>query len=208
MRLEVTENAIQQQQRTIHTLPENYHEVYFWGINTRNMILLNVLSLIPLAISAALMFAWTALIIRLRGPWPDEGILVSWAGVAILLIVIPVHELIHGLAILWAGHKPRYGAKLSKLVFYATADNAYFWRNQYLVVALAPLVVITLAGMIGMLAVNSLTMAFYLALAVIVNAASAIGDLYMTVIALRYPKDILVRDEAEGMRVFAPIISE
>lgn len=189
-------------QIVVRQLPAEYVEVRFWGINARNMLLLNVLSLIPLAISAVLMFAWAGIIVRLRGPWPEEGNLASWAGVVILLVVIPAHEFLHGLAIQWAGHKPRYGAKLSKLVFYATADNAYFWRDQYLVISLTPLIVITGIGMGLMALVSSTTMAFYAALAVIVNAASAIGDLYMARIALQYPLDTLIRDEAEGMRVF------
>ena len=44
----------------------------------------------------------------------------------------------------------RYGAKLSKGVLYATADNALFRRNEYLAIALAPLVGITLVVMVLM----------------------------------------------------------
>jgi hypothetical protein len=38
---------------------------------------------------------------------------------------------------------------------------------------------------------------------VVVNAAGAIGDLWMTSVALRYDSSVLIRDEEDSMRIFA-----
>jgi hypothetical protein len=45
--------------------------------------------------------------------------------------------------------------------------------------------------------------AYNIGLAVIFNAASAIGDLWMTAVVLRCPRSALVRDEMDSIRVFA-----
>jgi hypothetical protein len=38
----------------------------------------------------------------------------------------------------------------------------------------------------------------------VVNASGAVGDLWMTLIALRYPARSRMMDERDGMRVFLP----
>jgi hypothetical protein len=40
-------------------------------------------------------------------------------------------------------------------------------------------------------------------MAVVLNAGGAIGDMWMTAIALRYDPSILIRDEEDSMRIFA-----
>jgi len=189
----------------IHELPDGYHEVHHLVLTSRwNYIVLNLLAFVPLVLALAGMVGWFALVIKLRGQiigglgtdWP------LWARFAILLAVLPIHEALHGVAIRWAGHKPRYGAKLTKLVLYATADNALFRRNEYLVVALAPIVGITLIGMLLVLIAPD-SFGFYVSLAVIFNAGCAIGDLVQSVVLLRYPSSVLVLDEEDGMRIYA-----
>jgi hypothetical protein len=121
--------------------------------------------------------------------------------IAALLIVLPLHEWIHGQAIRWAGHRPRYGMMLSKGALYATSDSALFPRGAFLVIALAPLAVITLAGMALILVLPD-TLGYYVALAVAFNAGSAIGDLWMAAVVWRYPASALVRDEADSIRIY------
>jgi hypothetical protein len=36
----------------------------------------------------------------------------------------------------------------------------------------------------------------------VLNAGSAIGDLWMTAEVLRYPRSAIVRDEADGIRIY------
>ncbi|MEP7290137.1 MAG: DUF3267 domain-containing protein [Chloroflexota bacterium] len=116
--------------------------------------------------------------------------------------MLPLHELLHGMAIRVFGHRVRYGAKLSKGVLYATAENALFRRNQYVCVALASFVGITLLVMLLMLFVSQ-WIVYYLAIAAVVNAGGAVGDLWSAGVVLRYPASVLVRDEADSFRIYA-----
>ncbi|HLV36517.1 MAG TPA: DUF3267 domain-containing protein, partial [Spirillospora sp.] len=77
-------------------------------------------------------------------------------------------------------------------------------RNHFVIIALAPLVVITLVGMVLMIFMPD-SIAYYIGLIVVLNAAGSIGDLWMTAAVLRYPPDTLVRDEADSIRIYARI---
>lgn len=191
--------------RPIHELPPGYREVYHLVLlRPGTVLLVNLLALLPLGAALLLMFGWLTVVLRLR---PDisgsTGMSWSLGLVAALVIILPLHEGLHGLAIRWAGHKPRYGLKLDKGALYATADNALFPRNVFIVIALAPLVGITLLGMALMLVLPD-RLVYFAAIAVALNAGAAIGDLWMTAVVLRYPSLALVRDEADSLRVYLP----
>jgi hypothetical protein len=95
----------------------------------------------------------------------------------------------------------RYGLKLNVGVLYATADQALFRRNEYIVVALAPLIGITLLSMILMLIAPG-WLAYYLAIGVALNAGGAVADVWSAVLLLRFPTRALVRDEEDGFRIY------
>lgn len=136
-------------------------------------------------------------IIEQVGGW---GILL-WAALNIVayLVVLPLHEGIHGLVFsLWGG-KPYFGAKLP-FALYCGAKNQLFHRNQYLVVGLTPLVVITLAGIIFTLFYPGL--AAYTLLGTVGNFSGAAGDVWVAQRLLRQPADVLVEDTQSGYRVW------
>ncbi len=191
-------------------LPPHYQEVHYMSINEHGVLLwLNLLSLVPLTISALIMFG--SLLVyneELGSPlvinaFPDS--VPTLLGLASVLIVLPLHEWIHGLVISRCGHKPRYGVKL--FVLFATSDGALFRRNEFIRVALAPLVVITTMGSVLMLFLP-FGVAYWVGLAVVLNAGGAIGDLWMTTIVLRYGPSALIRDEEDSMRIFAQAVSQ
>ncbi len=196
----------------ITQLPPGYRQVYRLTLmDMANMVWLNVLSLVLLVPFAALMIGWTALVQSIRGLLPGDTILpwpVLWL---LVLLVFPLHELVHGLVIQWTGHYPRYGSKSVRIgpirvpvVLFATADDAYFRRNDFIAIALAPAVVITLAGMLLVLLLPD-AFAAYITLAVVFNGSGAVGDLWMTAVVLRYPPESLVRDEEDSITVFVPL---
>ncbi len=170
----------------------------------RVLFWLNVLSLIPLVIALMVVGLWGVFVRRLRGPIPSvfwENVPWILAVVVVIALMIGLHEWIHGLAIRWVGYKPRYGINLAKGVFFATTDNGLFWRDQFLIVALAPLVIISVVGMILMIFTPD-SLAYYIGLIVVMNAAGAIGDLWMAAVVWRYPPNTLVRDEADSIRIY------
>ncbi len=191
----------------IHNLPSDYQEVQHLVLTEPPTLLrLNLASLIPLAVALLGMGWWWSFVQRLRGPYStafSETLSGVVAVIVVLIVTFSAHEALHGAAILWAGHKPRFGMELHKGILYATADNALFTRNQFVVVALAPLAVMTVVGMALMIVVPD-TVGYYVGLMVALNAAGAVGDLWMTFVALRYPPAALVRDEADSIRVYLP----
>lgn len=188
----------------IHELPPNYRESLHYVLTEPTRIVrLNVAALLPLLLGILAMAGWWALIAPVRPMTGNASFSLPWwlGVIAIFLIVLPVHELFHGLAIQALGHRARYGIKLDKGVLYATADRALFRRNEYIVVALAPIVGITLLGMALMLALPE-GLVYYIALGVAFNAGGAVGDLWATLVVLRYPTSALIRDEEDGFRIF------
>ncbi len=191
----------------IHDLPSGYVQVrHLVLLEPGNLLRLNLAALLPLATSFVLMAGWMALVLRWRGARPG-GLGVDWAWWVWLALIfvgsIVIHEGLHGAAIRWTGHRPRYGMMLSKAAFYATADRALFRRGEFIVVALAPIVGITLGGM-ALMPLLSDTAAYYVALGVVLNAGNSIGDLWMTAAVLRYSPQALVRDEADSIRIYEP----
>lgn len=76
----------------------------------------------------------------------DIGIMATM-GLALMGMfpIIPLHEWVHGLCYKMQGAKDvRYGGSLRKLYFYAIAHHFVIDRRQMIVVALAPLVAISL----------------------------------------------------------------
>ncbi|GHO95471.1 hypothetical protein KSF_055190 [Reticulibacter mediterranei] len=115
------------------------------------------------------------------------------------ILVLPLHELIHALAFLFWGGRPYFGAKLP-LALYCGAKRQLFWRNHYLVVGLAPLVIITLAGLLFTL--FSPVLASYVLFATVGNVAGAAGDVLVAVKLWRQDNRILVEDTEVGYRVW------
>jgi Putative zincin peptidase len=69
--------------------------------------------------------------------------------VALTAVLVIAHEAIHGLVMLAFGARPRFGAILVGRVMpavYATSEGHRFNRGQYLTVAVAPAITISLLG--------------------------------------------------------------
>ena len=127
--------------------------------------------------------------------------LIAWIVINIVgyLVILPIHELLHGVAFTFWGGKPYYGARLP-FALYCGAKNQLFRRNQYLVVGLAPLVIITLVGIIFTLLSPGL--ASYTIFATVGNFSGAAGDVLGTMKLLQQPESVLVEDTETGFRVW------
>lgn len=187
-------------------VPPGYRQVLDWKITRRPAVALamNLLA-IPLGILTMLGFSgW----IRSRELAPGIGTIsvdMRWLYfLAGLVMVFVLHELIHGLAMRVFGAKPRYGVIWKGLMFYATAPGHAFPRNQYLVIALAPLVSLTLIAGIGILFLPDKAVIWSLAVYASINTAGAVGDLWMSGIVLRFSPAAYIIDEKDGMRIFLP----
>lgn len=127
--------------------------------------------------------------------------LITWIviNIAGYLLILPLHEALHAAAFSFWGGQPYFGTKLP-FALYCGAKNQLFRRNQYLVVGLAPLIVITLAGIIFTLL--SPVLASYTIFATVGNFSGAAGDVWVVVRLLRLPETTLVEDTETGYRAW------
>ena len=119
--------------------------------------------------------------------------------IVVYILVMFLHEGIHALAFAFWGGKPYFGAKLPVALF-CGAKNQIFRRNHYLVVGLAPLVLISIAGIL--LTLFSPVLATYTLFGTIGNFSGAAGDLWVAMKLWHQPQDVLVEDTETGYRVW------
>jgi hypothetical protein len=190
---------------TSGSLPDNYQEILYWKVTEKRsrVIILQILAFLCLFIFGVI---FSSLAVSL-GKLPSSGKVglgeIGLVFIGILLTLI-LHELIHGL-IMWSfGARPRYDILWKGLMFYATSPGYAYRRNNYVVIALAPFVIISMLAVLGMgLFQGSLWVALWAACGTF-NASGAIGDMWLTGIALRYPTTAKIMDERDGVRVFLP----
>jgi hypothetical protein len=110
-----------------------------------------------------------------------------------MLAVVILHEFIHAFFFwFFTRERPKIGFNL--LYAYAAAPDWYFPRRQFLVIALAPFLLITIVGLVLMPWANFMAIP-RLVLALTVNAAGAVGDLIVAVWLFSQSAIAFVRDQ-------------
>ena len=180
----------------LQKLPMGYREVLSIDLqkDTKQALLVNGLAI---AIAAVMLVVGFLLMPAFR-IGADLPALVAFLACAVAYMVL--HELVHGACM------KLFGAKRVRFGFtglYAFAGSSeYFEKGAYIVVALAPLVVL---GAV-LLALNLIAGArhfWFIYLLQLVNVSGAAGDLYVSFRFLCMPKEILVQDTGVSMAVFA-----
>lgn len=122
------------------------------------------------------------------------------AALLIIFVTVTIHELVHGLFFwLFSKSRPQFG--MGPGYAYAAAPDWFFPKGQYIVIGLAPLVVLTIVGLIA-IAIAPLAWLPTLFLAIIFNAGGAIGDIYVcTRIGFEAP-NVWVKDTGDGFEVY------
>lgn len=171
--------------------------------DTRWYWLLQFLALVMFGVFGTL---FVALARFLRADIPLTGALtLETVGGVILALVVMVlaHEAAHGLFFWHFTHaRPKFGLGLTYA--YAGAPDWYIPRNQYLVVGLAPLVLITGVGGLLLLIVPPAWL--WLLVAVLTfNASGAVGDLMMVGWCLLQAPEILVQDTGMSILLYGPV---
>ena len=130
--------------------------------------------------------------------------LTSLLFIIVFILILVAHEFIHGFIFKRFGGKPVYGAGISNYVlpyFYATDKNQKkLTRKEFIVISLAPLVVISLLGFVMLLIFPSIS--GFIILLLTMHTGGCIGDLWMVRVLTRYPKNILVQDDKSGFVVY------
>jgi hypothetical protein len=120
--------------------------------------------------------------------------------VGVVLAMVVLHEAIHGVCFwLFTGGGVKFAFK--GVYAYAAAPDWYVYKQPYMIVSLAPLVLITVLGLITLVwaPVNWVAS---LMLLIAMNASGAVGDLYVYFLLTNLSEDTLVQDFGEGMMLF------
>jgi hypothetical protein len=113
------------------------------------------------------------------------------------IAIILFHEATHGLFFwIFSRERPHFG--LRGTYAFASAPEWYFPRAQYMVIGLAPLVVLSLVGLI-LIALLPVDWIAYLLLFLIFNASGATGDILTIAWLLTRPKNTLARDVGDAI---------
>lgn len=132
--------------------------------------------------------SWTTLLIQ------------TGAIVLTVVVVLLLHEAVHGLFFwLFARHKPTFGIGLTYA--YAAMPGWFFPRNQFMLVGAAPFVLLTMVGLSFAL-VLPVQLLGLLLLAMVMNAAGAVGDLAVLAWLLTKPTSALVCDEGHRIILY------
>ena len=129
-----------------------------------------------------------------------RGALLITTNIAAYALMIPIHEALHATIIIGLGGHPRFGLKLP-FAAYCTAPDQLFTRNGYIVVALAPLVGLTLAGAALTWFAPDLGACLLFGLAG--NVAGAVGDLATVARLRRIPSSALISDTQDGYTAYS-----
>jgi hypothetical protein len=120
---------------------------------------------------------------------------------ALTLLLVIAHEAIHGVAMLAFGARPRFGAVLVGGVVpavYATCDGHRFTRGQFLAVAAAPAVAVSVLGFVACLG----PWAGLLIVPLAIHLGGCVGDGFAGWRALREPPGTACEDLRDGIRFY------
>jgi hypothetical protein len=186
------------------TLPPDYKPLYILDLtkNFKAAIFLNLGALLAFFLYIRL-FIWIGTSLR---PELGVGELISlWSMdiltmIAAFVIMVFLHEGFHGFFFwLITKERPKFGFKLAYA--YAAAPDWYIPRNQFIIVGLAPLVLIAIIG-IALMPFLPLAWIPTLIFLLIFNSAGAMGDVVTVVISLFYPKQFLVNDLGDSFTIY------
>ena len=191
---------------TLGTLPKGYEEVLFYKINKPLRIIVLQIFSIPLVIVFGLIFLNVAIGLGKLRSQVQIGLPEMILLVVGTLLTLVLHELTHGVVMRMFGAKPRYGVLWKQAMFYATTPGYAYRRNDYLLITLAPLSILSVLVILGIWLMQGTLWVALLGICGAINAAGAIGDLWIAIIVLRYTSTAYVIDERDGVRVFLPNI--
>lgn len=190
--------------RATKPLPPTFVKFHSLDLANRKLMLaMNVVGLLLLFIFGWL-FMGVAAFLNPQFFWLELQIFAATLTLPAFLLtvalVVVLHELSHALFFwLFSRERPKVGFNL--LYAYAAAPDWYFPRRQFVLIGLAPVLLLTLAGLVALPLVDFLTAA-RLILALTVNAAGAVGDFVVVMWALGQPADILLRDEGTAVTAY------
>lgn len=111
---------------------------------------------------------------------PNPLINVGWGAFFSFTVLVVIHELLHALAYLLTGSRKLYfGAIWSKFIFYVLADQQVVGARAFRVVANAPLVVVKVACVVGLVLYWNHAFAYFIMTVMCLHSLFCAGDMAM-----------------------------
>lgn len=159
-----------------------------------------LLSVLGLVLGVA-MAAWHGLDRQLV-VMTSRSVLAALVGcLAVTVLTLAAHEVVHGIAMMLCGARPRFGAGVQHTglpYLYTTAEGHLFTRTQFTAIALAPNVLVNLA-LVGLLLVGPHPAWWVVPLAL--HLSGGVGDAWLVWAAIHERNTTLIEDQKAGMRV-------
>jgi hypothetical protein len=193
-------------------LPEGYRSIDTLDL-TKNLRLLVYLNIAGLVLLVGFYYVFIRVALWMRPEAARQGLaggiqglsgtlIVILAVIGIYAAVIVLHEAAHGIFLAWFTRtRPVFAFR--GYYAYAAAPGWYFPRGQYMLVSLAPLVLLSLLGLAVLAFVPAgwfLTVISFMAF----NASGAVGDLAVFIWLLRQPSTCLAYDVGEAVTLYLP----
>jgi hypothetical protein len=189
------------------TLPEKY--ALAWSVdlkkNMRLNIILQIAGLCWMVLSGwllALIVNWLRpeFFLSFQTGLSFNMLLILLLLIAVMALAIVLHELAHGLFFwLFARHRPEFG--IGPGYAFAAMPDWFYPRGQYLVIALAPLVLLTLVGLTASIFAPQPWLNWLL-IGMLINCGGAIGDMYIGWRVAHEEHSVLVKDSGDGFQLY------
>ncbi len=188
-------------------LPERFEKTGTLDLsqNKRLALSLQIAAVLLFVVSVAL-FVQLTLLLRQEDELVfsfDADFATLFGFVLVLVLTGFVHEAVHGVCF-WRLTKdvPKFGFKL--FYAYAAAPGWYLPRSNYFVIALAPAVAMTIAGIVFIPFVTTTVLPFLLA-GLILNFAGSVGDLAVVAWLLGKRQAMYINDYGDGVTIYGQV---
>ena len=180
--------------------------VFAGEIDVQNRRVILALNLIGLALLFVFGWLFWQLASAVRTEPLSSDLSSLWARLEPLWLLLGIvgvfilHELIHGLFFwLFTGDRPRFGVHI--FYAYAAAPDWYLPRNRFIIVGIAPFILITIAGLVLLPAIAPQAVTELLII-LTVNAAGSVGDLLVVGWLLSQPRTTLINDMGQKITFY------
>jgi len=185
------------------TLPQGYAQTGEINLkkNKRLAIILNIVALFVAILSFITLISFA---LSVRPGLMDTSVNITVGGMAIVVVLmallLTIHELIHGV-LFWVFTRSRPVFALHLFYAYAGAPDWYIPIRQFMIIALSPLVIIGIVGMLIILLVPE-SWVLLIAIMVALNTGGSIGDLLVFTHLLRLSPASLANDTGDVMTFY------
>jgi hypothetical protein len=120
--------------------------------------------------------------------------------IAVMAVTILLHELVHAFFFwFFARRRPEFGVGVGYV--FASMPDWFFPKNQYLVIGLSPLLLLTVTGLAACTFAPQVWLVALLA-GMVINAGGAIGDMYVCWRIARDAPDVWIKDAGDVFQLY------